>query len=468
MKKICLLLLSFSSLSFSSNSPILFDRHFSPYASSYDLLFIERELIGFQNRYKNYLFPLNNSESNNKNLDTIQDELELKRLPTPPLKVRLLGRSFRLLELNLFWAPLNQMIATTQHEIFGHGYRVRDLGKNRAEVTGYQIKMPYPYGKGGGATNIKMNCPISLSEMILIDIAGTEANSILAHHTTLSWLSKNRVDGREASLHIAASCDLPLYILSIEKARDIYTSYTQEKGHDITNYLMELNFLYPSTKSLKTQLSSLREKAGLMLLTDLFSYYAIASEIQYIWSGKSISLTRFNTPIRFYMPTYRLSLSPFGPEDIFGNYLLLKFGEPSYFYFKKGSFSQNTYLGFGFENQGIFKFSSHLFGIKFDFWNQPKLLIYIPENHNVLAEVNLHDTSKDYHIQFNHKENGYQKSELFSKKMGSALSVIYQYEFDPTQKNALYTQLGFKTRGYLPGESIRAGLILRCGMSLFF
>jgi len=102
MKKICLLLLSFSSLSFSSNSPILFDRHFSPYASSYDLLFIERELIGFQNRYKNYLFPLKNSESNNKNLDTIQDELELKRLPTPPLKVRLLGRSFRLLELNLF------------------------------------------------------------------------------------------------------------------------------------------------------------------------------------------------------------------------------------------------------------------------------------------------------------------------------------------------------------------------------
>ncbi len=328
--------------------------------------------------------------------------------------------------------------------------------------------MPTPFGKGGGATGIKMKAPVCLFDAILIDIAGSEANSILAHHTTLSWLSKSRVDGRQASLRITASFDLPLYILSIEQAKEIYAHYTQEKGHDIADYLMNLNFLYPSTKSLKMQLSSLREKAALMVFTDFFTYYAVASEIQYIWNGKSIPLTTFNTPIRFYMPTYRLSLTPFGPENVFGNYLLLRFGKPSYFYFKKGSFSQNTYLGFGFENQGIVKFSSHLFGIKFDFWNQPNLLEHAPENHNVRAVVKLPLYSKDYHIQFNHEENGYKKSELFGTKMGSALSIIYQYEFDPSKTNSLYTQLGFKTRGYLPGESTRAALILRGGVSLFF
>ncbi len=99
MKKLFLVLLSFSSLSFSSNSPLLFDRHFSPYASSYDLLFVENKLMGFQNRYKNYLFSLKNPDSEKKGID---HELELKTPPTPPLGMRILGRSFRLLELSFF------------------------------------------------------------------------------------------------------------------------------------------------------------------------------------------------------------------------------------------------------------------------------------------------------------------------------------------------------------------------------
>lgn len=463
MKKLFFILLTFSSLSFSLNSPLLFDRHFSPYASSYDLLFVENKLMGFQNRYKDYLFSLKNPDSEKKDID-----LELKTLPAPPIGVRLLGRSFRLLELSFFWGPLNRTIATTQREIFGHGYRARDLGQSRAQVIGYQIKVPVPFGKGGGLAEIKMKEPANLLDKILIDIAGAEANSILAHHTTLSWLSKNRVDGRQASLRIATSLDLPLTILSLEKAKDVYSNYTQEKRHDSANYLMELNFLYPTSKSLKAQLSSLRERAALMLFTDLITYYAIASKIQYIWNGKALPFSTLNTPIRFYMPVYRLSLSPFGPENVFENYLLLTFGEPSYFYFKRGSFSQNTYFGFGFENQGIVKLGSHLFGIKFDFWNQPKLIESAPEKHCVRTVVQIPLDSKDYHIQFNHEKNGYKKNELFNSKMGSAFSIIYQYEFDPAKTNSLYTQLGFKTRGYLPGESIQTALILRGGLSLYF
>ena len=40
----------------------------------------------------------------------------------------------RFLELFLFWTPLNTSMFLLQHEIFGHGYRIRDLGTSRVEL----------------------------------------------------------------------------------------------------------------------------------------------------------------------------------------------------------------------------------------------------------------------------------------------------------------------------------------------
>ncbi len=63
------------------------------------------------------------------------------------------ARFWRLSELVGLWLPINYFAMLVQHEIFGHGYRIRDLNtRHIAKVDGYSFEMPPPYGPGGAAT----------------------------------------------------------------------------------------------------------------------------------------------------------------------------------------------------------------------------------------------------------------------------------------------------------------------------
>jgi len=46
------------------------------------------------------------------------------------------------------YSPLSELVLTTQHEIFGHGWRIRTLGSHVAKVHSYSIHPPFPYYKG--------------------------------------------------------------------------------------------------------------------------------------------------------------------------------------------------------------------------------------------------------------------------------------------------------------------------------
>lgn len=57
-------------------------------------------------------------------------------------KTPALGRVARFSELFLFWQPMNYASMVTQHEVFGHGYRIRALDDVGASVTKYKIDLP--------------------------------------------------------------------------------------------------------------------------------------------------------------------------------------------------------------------------------------------------------------------------------------------------------------------------------------
>ncbi|MCH9633404.1 MAG: hypothetical protein S4CHLAM7_01290 [Chlamydiae bacterium] len=461
MKKLLIFFFICQSSAFASHSPIVVDTHLSPYAGSYDSLSVQEEILNLQNKYKGYLLS-NKQAKFEKAKEDAEDASILSFPPKLSTGKRILGRTLRLGELAFFWTPLNSAIATTQHEVFGHGYRIREVGRKNAKVSQYKIGLPYPYGSGGGATYFYMYKPLYPSENLLISIAGTEANTILGQRATLSWLSKNNVDGREASLRTEASNDLPVYIISLLGSLDSCL-----EGHDIFDYLKELYSLYPCTKDPADELTSLVLKSALTIGTDPFNYYGLASQIRYFWSGLPVKMTRLNTAIRFFAPVYRISLTPFGPENIFGNYLLFKKGGPSYFYFKQGEFSKNKYYGFGFENHDILSFGAHKMGLKLDFWSQPQLILFYPQNSELSYKSSENVSFKDDRFDFECAYE-YTDSELFSKQLGSAFSIIYQYTFPTFQRSSLFSQIGFKTAGYLPGETYRGDLILRLGANLIF
>ena len=130
LKSLVIFTLSLGSVAAEVYHNAIVDRYFSSYIGAEDIL------------------------SAHRGLEYIQD-----RIYSPPDKPR---RGFwigteRFAELFFIWNPIDEIAATTQHEVFGHGYRLRSLNRDRARVVKYRINVPIPYGTGGGATYFHYN-----------------------------------------------------------------------------------------------------------------------------------------------------------------------------------------------------------------------------------------------------------------------------------------------------------------------
>jgi len=92
-----------------------------------------------------------------------------------------------------------------------------------------------------------------------------------------------------------------------------------------------------------------------------------------------------------------------------------------------------------------------LFGLKADFWVQPPLL---------LDSI----TEEDYEI-----ESYLQRlQDVKNRKVGASMSIIYQKASIKNPNTNIWAQLGGKTQGFLPGESLVAAPILKLGASYYF
>jgi hypothetical protein len=231
----------------------------------------------------------------------------------------------RWLELSFIWAPINGYLNVVQHEFFGHGYRIRDLGNDIATITKYKIDAPYPFGKGGGYTEYKYKRYTPFYESA-ISIAGTEATSIFSNDIKMNWLKNGSINPLQSTLYIESFHDLTLYTL-ITQDKDIFS----ENGNDIGLYIFSLSQIYPTSTLFLESL----QKNALINFLDPFTYFSIYSYVKYIINGKSTSIPMIPIKSFRYLPSFRFGLSPFGPETYFENYLCNDNG-PFYVYFKQG------------------------------------------------------------------------------------------------------------------------------------
>lgn len=391
---------------------LMIDRYMSPYAGGEDLLTLYRAL----EKKEDQLFPPKETPSR-------------KLLP-------IIGRWA---ELALFWDPLAMATVTFQHEMFGHGYRIRTL--KDARVDKVKISWPYPYGSSGGVTIFRHTENIKVSDLIAITLAGSEAEYILGNQLNSKWVSEGKIDARSAQLYNNAKLGTLLYAFSTDES-DVGTGkYT---GNDIADYIDLINLTYPHSHM------SLRSVQNAMIwnLADVTLYNAFFSSIYYILTGKQCS--HWMIPLGknlSYLPSISTHLAPYGIEYSFDQFLKYK-NRPIFAYLKMGSYAGVSYGGVGFQYDEMLKFDSLSFGLRMHSFLQPR---YVTNFKYIDIEEGVPPSAKA-------------QAALESVKFGGALSLITKYCINDTY-TSLYADIGAKTSGYIPGYQQKGGLVARIGIS---
>lgn len=362
----------------------------------------------------------------------------------------------RLFELTLGWTPINYMTMVVQHEVFGHGYRMRDFGKGVGSVTKYEFNLPPPFGPGGAATHFEFKSLPSPTQRTVLAGGGMEATGILAHQIRMEWMRTGTIPAQEAGLYNFAQTDIVHYVNSIKSDHDLHLD---SEGHDVATYLNALHLSYPyGTPSIK----ELKRMAKIQFL-DPFTYFASYSWLKYLFTGYSASVPSFTFGSVSYLPSPRLTLSPFGPEYTLDNYI--KFNDvPSHVYVKRGRFAKNTFYGCGFLNESLITYRAHAFGARLDLWRQPKILslgeweeAFMGFLHHNIPEI------------FTSEELSHTPSTQPMRTMhfGGAFALIYNYALFP-ERLAMHLELGYKTDGYLAGESLTKGVLAKLALNARF
>jgi hypothetical protein len=418
------LLLTFLSLVVFGYSYPCVDINFTPYSGAENLIFLQNGM----EKIDNLIHPI--------------PDITAKELQNPDQCPYFTKKEqwLRQAKSILVWIPINASCVVTQHEVFGHGYRVRDLGPKYAKVTGYKM---YVYG---GSTSIDITHQLTTSQELAIDIGGVEADAILANKIRLKWLDTGRISGRQSLLYLLSSLSLTGYSFTVKKN----PTNPAEDGNDISNFLFYLNSTYQDSYLGYTKLRNL----SLINLLDPFLYYSIFSNWIYTAFSSPIKIPMFKIGSLQYLPSARLALTPFGLQCYLENFVITN-KIPTYLYVKYGKNGNNIYYGLGIENQRVFHWKSGSLGFRMDVWHQPNVLF----QQGALSVQEISTLPKKTPL-----PRLYPTSILTAKSIGGAFCAIGSYSWERWPIR-IFTELGYKTSGYLPGEALRESLIARGGLS---
>ena len=270
---------------------VMVDPHFSPYSGAANLMTAQDLLIMGEDS----LFPGGGRDSTAKAWGRAAEQF-------------------------LFWSQLNTMTSVVQHEIFGHGYRLRDLGVTPKKYT----VTPW-----GGATYFNVKRSFKVGDMLAVVVAGLEAEAILARDLKMEWMRRGEIDGRLAITYTQAEQSLFWYTLITQLGR--LNNDEISEGNDIDGYLELQNASYINDNLTMGQLTRWSVFNWLDPMT-FYSYYAF---FYYIAEGKSwnFPMIRLRENIR-YLPNVKIAYAPYAPEAYLENFL--RFTESLFISISKG------------------------------------------------------------------------------------------------------------------------------------
>jgi len=414
--KCCLIVATSIACSFSSRgqsySHLVFDGKQSQYFGADDLITLHHALYSFEDKYiPNKLFRENNF---------------IKKTA---------GFGYRAIKLLILDAQLDCFIALTQHEVFGHGSRFREMGFKKNT---FNLNLYWPFGDASGTSyygtlKTGMKYPTA-QEYIAINIGGVGGEKLMANNLTSQMLLEDTLHYRQGLLYLIAQNNLLLYLWDTR-----FTPTNKIKaGNDMMNFITGITNVYshPVDRTYELKKLSLQSLVSFANPLQLYSAFSII----YTYGVKGQNQLNKIPMIRFgqvrYLPMLDYSFTPFGSLFHFVNYIRYK----RMLFSGDFSLGDNTFKdfygislkGYNLLNTKIITLNGHL-----DFWNQPVLEL-----------------------------DNYYKPTGGNAPGGAIKADVILRPFKLPNKLGLFLEAGYKTKGYIEGETLASSLILRYGISM--
>ncbi|HKR05914.1 MAG TPA: hypothetical protein VJY62_14860 [Bacteroidia bacterium] len=395
-----------------SYSQIIFDKQQSQYFGSCNLISLHNVLYSFEDKYiRDTLFNENNF---------------IKKTA---------GIGYRIAKLLLLDAQADGLMALSQHEVFGHGARYREFGY---KGNSFNLNLYPPFGNGSGfaqrgSLRTGYSTPTE-QESIAINIGGVEGEMLLANNITSQILLDDTLNYREGLLYIITQNNLSGYLWSTRYAKPGYI----KPGNDMNNYINGINYLYPHPPGRVYDIKKLSNQS-LVSFANPFQIYA-AFSIFWTYGIKGQKQLTKIPMIKFgsvrYLPAFNYSLTPFGSQYHFINYVrckkILLIGD-----FSLGDKSFNDFYGISVKGFNIMNARRIILNFHLDVWNQPGLEL----------------------------EKYFQSNAV--NKIGESFKIdIMLRPFNRQNNPGIFFQAGYKTKGYVMGEPLAKSFILRYGISM--
>jgi hypothetical protein len=386
------------------SAPVVFDRDMSPAAGALDLLSLQRAL------------------------NSIEDRL----LPPQPFQERtrgrrLLGMMYRAGKFVGLDVPQDHTLMVVGHEVFGHGSRLREIGEGTIR---YKIELPIPYGPGGGETSFEGDLPPTPANFLAIAISGIEAQNVMADALADASLGRGRMHYREAWLYFESRLTGLTYILS--------ASERSSEGHDVAAFLRTVREACTAPLCTPITERSLKRRARL-ILADPLLYSALYSVVgSYVISGSSTSvvpLIPLGASLR-YMPALGFQLAPYGTEWTM-RHVLIGWGRTISISVRVGETGARSPWSIGVRAYDTLVHKNLRVSLSADVWRQPSL-----------------------------------DAELISAPLESGGAAIATLVFPLSHVSrvnwlrGVYVAAGYKAAGFVSGERLTSGPILRAGVTI--
>jgi hypothetical protein len=337
--------------------------------------------------------------------------------------------TYRFLKHVFFDAPQEELLLVFNHEVFGHGGRLRERFHGPTE---YHIEVPAPYGGGAGATLFVLDREPTPYELLAISAGGMESTSVVASIVAERAFADGRMQPRDALRYLIFEFDTQGYIASTDAEGD-------EPGHDVGDFLRTYNELAASARAPGLTTRQLRRES-LAGLANPVGAYALFGIARYWWNGNTdIGVPTLSIAGVRYLPLVRYRLTPYGTEWALVNALGGRV-RPMEVELRIGRSPLETPWGIGVHQRSVARWSGWTVDAAVDVWRQPPVAGTDPRRVE------------------------------FDLRTGTRVRGRVHREVTPvwfsTSRASLIVEVGAKSAGYVPGEPLRGGIVARAGIGL--
>jgi hypothetical protein len=389
---------------------VVFDQYMTPAAGAQDLVALQNVLATAEDRWVPHRFGAERTR--------------------PALALGILYRAGKFLALDV---PQDHMLMVLAHEVFGHGARFRELGDGRI---GYGFDPPIPYGDGDAFTRFNGRFPISPLAHLSASSSGIEAQHSLADAITEHAVARGRIHYREAWLYFESRLTGMTYILT--------ASPHSSEGHDVADFLEIFEDACTSPCSPLTR--RYVQQRALLALADPMLYYALYGvAASYIGQGDTsgpMPMIPLGDRVRV-LPSLGYALAPYGAEWTVrtafqtNDRAQRRQRRLTNVAVRVGNTGATTAWGVTARVADALRIRSLRISANVDVWHQP----------DILAD----HTSDPLHM-------GAGATATVAVPLPSFLRSRWS--------DLIHVTAGYKAQGYVPGEQLSGGGVLRAGITL--